>query len=226
MKHWHSKSKTIITRLVSGKAKYVTVGVAALFISGSAFAYHATQTHSRQVQQEQASGTGDIPVSTASPNNLILVDPSTNDTSTGNQSGQSSSQPSQSSSSSSSGTPKQSAQSSVSKAGCNYYSDVAYNTASKPDSSLNVGKTKTVGGVNGSRKVCTDTQGNIVSNEVTYPAVDKTVYYGTYTSDDAMNDAQYACRAIYYDSSYHGDCVSSEMNKRGWYYQGGQWVAS
>lgn len=226
MKKRHIQLKKTITRVLTGRAKYITIGfVTVLLLGSSAYAYRATQVQSHQVQQEQTTDTGGIPVSTASPNNLMLVDPSSEEEGTGNLSGQSSSQSSQSSSSASI-SKQNSTQSSASKASCNYYSDVAYDTVNKPDSSLNVGKTKTVGGVNGSRKVCTDTQGNVSSNEVTYPAVDKTVYYGTYTSDAAMNDAQYACRAIYYDSSNHGTCVSNEMNKRGWYYVGGQWVAS
>jgi len=104
-----------------------------------------------------------------------------------------------------------------SKAGCNWYSDVPYNTVNTPDSSMHEGQTKTVGGVNGSRKVCTDAKGNVISNEVTYPAVDMVVYYGTYTRDQALSDSRAACRSkgLYEGSTDFSDCVSSEMRKRG-----------
>lgn len=104
---------------------------------------------------------------------------------------------------------------SPSKSGCNWYSDVPFNTVNKPDSNMHEGQTRSIGGVNGSRKVCTNSQGTVISDDISYPPVDRIVYYGTYTYEQALNDANYACRGVLPDSSYHGDCVSSEMRKRG-----------
>lgn len=207
----HARLNKIVTLVRANKARYVIICVAMLILLGGlGFAYKLTQSASRQVQQESSS-TDTIPMSTPGSHNLIMSDLRSG---AGNnaQAFQDTSQPQQSASSS---TPNASSSYTSPKAGCNYYSDVPYNTTSKPDPSLREGLTKEVGGVNGSRKVCTNTQGTVVSSEVSFPPVDKTVYYGTYTYEQAMDDAQYACRAIYYDSTQHGDCVSSELHKRG-----------
>ena len=207
----HARLNKIVTLLRANRTRYAVIIVAMLILLGGlSFAYKLTQSDSRQVQQETSS-TDTIPMSTPDSHNLIMSDLRSG---TGNntQATQGTSQPQQPASTS---TPNVSSSYTSSKAGCNYYSDVPYNTVSKPDPSLREGLTKEIGGVNGSRKVCTNAQGTVVSNEVSFPPVDKTVYYGTYTYEQAMDDAQYACRAIYYDSTQHGDCVSSELHKRG-----------
>lgn len=113
---------------------------------------------------------------------------------------------------------------STTQAGCDWLSDIPYETVSRPDSSMPVGYTRTIGGYNGWRKVCTDAQGNVISDEQTSEPTNKTIYYGTFTSEQAKEKAQYACKGIMPNSTYYGDCVAREMNKQGWYYQDGQWV--
>lgn len=57
-----------------------------------------------------------------------------------------------------------------------------------------MGYTRTLAGLNGTRKVCTDSQGNIISNEVTTEPYNETVYIGTYTTEQALKDSVRSCQ--------------------------------
>ena len=112
----------------------------------------------------------------------------------------------------------ESAPSPPTKAGCTYIA-IPYQTISREDKNLNEGLTKTVGGADGSRKVCTDSNGSIVSDEITFSAVNKIVYYGSYTRDQALSDAQATCRRIIpinsWQSTDMGSCVENKMKDYG-----------
>lgn len=189
----------------------LVVGVSILLLSSSAFAYHTiskseSQRSPASVSVEQVNDEfvqGDsVPEST---DNASSVDNQPN-----NVSEQPLSKPSQSIT-----TPTP-----TSKAGCNSYSDVPYKTVYQSDPSMPEGQTRTIRGINGSRKECTDSQGNVISNEVTFPPTDKTVYQGTYTREQALEDSRYECDkqipAGSRESTFYDDCLKREMRKRGY----------
>lgn len=108
---------------------------------------------------------------------------------------------------------------SESKAGCKWYDDVAYVTIDVPDNKLKEGSTNAVGGVNGTRKVCTNDTGTVISEEITFQPVNRTIYHGTYTREQALSDARLACQrtipAGSWDSTWMGDCVSDKVRSYG-----------
>lgn len=110
------------------------------------------------------------------------------------------------------------------ESGCDWLGDIPYETVTKEDKWLAEGYTRTKGGVNGWRKVCTDAHGNVISDTVTQEPIVKTIYYGTYTSEQALSKARSLCTGVPANSTFYGDCVAREMNKQGWYYQNGEWV--
>lgn len=106
----------------------------------------------------------------------------------------------------------------LSQAGCKYYNDISYETAEQPDSSLKEGQTREVGGYNGSRKVCTDNSGTVISNDITSTPVNKTIYYGTFTYEQAQAKAKNMCNTSLpagtpRNSTFYWDCVDRELKK-------------
>lgn len=107
---------------------------------------------------------------------------------------------------------------STSKAGCKYYSDIPYKTIEKTDSSMKEGQTRETNGYNGSRKVCTDSNGSIVSEDTTSTPIDKIIYHGTLTYEQAQSKAKSICNTTLpagtpRNSTFYWDCVDRELKK-------------
>ncbi len=114
-------------------------------------------------------------------------------------------------------TPSQTSSSNP-QAGCKYYDDIPYTTEEKTDSNLKEGQTREISGHNGTRKVCTDASGSVVSSETTNTPINKIIYYGTFTYEQAQAKAKDICNASLpagtpRNSTFYWDCVDKELKK-------------
>lgn len=200
------------------------MGIALLLVlGGSAFAYRITHPQPQQKLQEEAGKTDTMPVSTANPGNLTMgIVGNSNSEATDS----ATSQPVQSSQQASTFSRQSTPQT---KTSCTTVT-IPHGIKYQETSTLTQGETRQwLPGSDGLKQVCISNTG--ISSEIVISSPsDAVVQVGTtpatpvYTYDQAWSAAQSACAGIYYDSSYHGNCVAAEMNKRGWYYRNGQWV--
>lgn len=106
----------------------------------------------------------------------------------------------------------------ASKAGCKYYDDIPFKTIDKANPNLKEGQIKEGKGYKGSRLVCTDDKGRVVSEAITSEPIDKINHYGTFTYEQAQEKAKNICNTTLpagtpRNSTFYWDCVAEELEK-------------
>lgn len=104
------------------------------------------------------------------------------------------------------------------RAGCLHQNDIPYSIVEKTDSSLKEGQTREILGYNGTRKVCTNEKGEVVSVETITTPINKIIYRGTFTYEQARSKAMGICNTSLPAgtprySTFFWNCVGRELDK-------------
>lgn len=99
------------------------------------------------------------------------------------------------------------------------YLEIPYQTIEYTDSKLPEGVTRVEGGRVGSKKECSYKsgvmEGVITERTILTHPVTKVIYTGTYTYEQGLSDARYACRHTQDGSTDRTDCITDKIKSYG-----------